>query len=1057
MPTKDFEQAFASYITGITAIAGTPGNHDHRRHLFLDFLKDGFGISARELLIEPHISVRVAEIDLRGYIDTLYERLIIEVKCDLARERDIGIAELKKYFLAKPGSAFGFLTDGVTFEVYRPHISGLEKIDDGCVADMSPTEALYFFDRYLMSQTQVEPDSANVVSRFGELSPTFLSARDLIQAMWAKVKALKPVETKYSQWKQLLSKVYGASIDNEDLFLRHTYLSAVVKCIAFAALFPKQRASGKGVLDLITGAVFRAQGYNNVVDEDFFSWVLMPAVATDTADLVTILDGRLRRYDLSKINEDLLKELYQNLIGTETRQSLGEFYTPDWLATLVLQRIGFGESLAEARKQSLPLPSLLDPACGSGTFLFTAICIARECGIKGDSLVEYAFSRLMGIDVHPLATTIARVNFCLALGPELLKYKHEVYAPIFMADSIQPTETMLGTSGKVIRVAAEGPVSSSPHCSEFRVPVALATDRELFDQVVETMELAAARTGNLNDVAKGFWRAIEAWDGIDPTWRSDLVSNCKVLARHIRAETDSIWGFVLRNCAQPAYVSQNKVDYVVGNPPWLAYNRIKHPLYQEQVKQGILKYGLLSARDAKLFTQMDVSTLFYEHCREEFLKPTGTIAFIMPKSVLSGSQQHTEFRTRGCSYILDCSEVGVAIREGGRQTRPIFPIPSCAIVIDPSGRKLDDVPVEVIKGITPTSNLRLSDATRHLMSSKGVYNVPTVNGPGSPYQSRFRQGATILPRSLWFVRASKATRRKSKRAKTVALETDPSALLQAKEPWKTCSVKGEVEAEFVFATLAGDDLLPFGVLRFTPVVLPLKQSGAAKVMLSESMATKAGFVALAHWISKAQKLWKKYKTDKAPPDVRDRLDYQRLLTLQTPTRGWKVIYNKSGTNIAAAVISAEQTVGMDLGGLHANGFFADTVTYSFSTRSQKEAHYLCGVLNSTVVNVAIKPHQSIGEYGARDIHLLPLRVLPIPPFDSTKPLHAAIAMVSERCHRVVGENLASLQAMPAKRRRTHVRSDLCKKLLKQIDHKVTALLDAAAKAPAPKTKPGKLF
>jgi len=200
-----------------------------------------------------------------------------------------------------------------------------------------------------------------------------------------------------------------------------------------------------------------------------------------------------------------------------------------------------------------------------------------------------------------------------------------------MADSIQPTESMLGTSSKVIRVSAEGPKSSSGHCSEFRVPVALATNRELFDQVVEKMELAAARSGKLEDVAKGFWRAIESWDGIDPAWRSDLVSNCKVLARHIRAETDSIWGFVLRNCAQPAYVSQNKVDYVVGNPPWLAYNRIKNALYQEQVKQGILKYGLLSAREAKLFTQMDVSTLFYEHCREEFLKPSGTIAFIMPR------------------------------------------------------------------------------------------------------------------------------------------------------------------------------------------------------------------------------------------------------------------------------------------------------------------------------------------------------------------------------------------------------------------------------------------
>lgn len=1057
MPTEAFDRAFATYVAGISAIASKSGNHDHRRHLFLDFLKDGFGIHASELEIEPHIAVRVAEIDLRGFIDTLYERLIVEFKCDLPREREVGIAELKKYFLAKPGSAFGFVTDGVDFEVYRPDHSGLEKIDHGSIASMSATEALYFFDRYLMAQHQVIPDSANVVSRFGELSPTFLSARDVLRSMWTKVKSLKPVETKYSQWKQLLSKVYGAAIDDEELFLRHTYLSAVVKCIAFAALFPKERPAGRGVLDLITGAVFRSRGYNNVVDEDFFSWILISPVQTEATDLITILDGRLRRYDLTKINEDLLKELYQNLIGAETRQSLGEFYTPDWLATKILLRIGFGKAVTDAQRNSLPLPALLDPACGSGTFLFTAICIARENGVTGDALVEYAFSRLMGIDVHPLATIIARVNFCLALNAELSQYKHEVYTPIFMADSIQPTEPMLGTSGSVIRVGAEGPLPTKGHCAEFRVPVTLATNRELFDQVMETMELAASRTGKLEDVAKGFWRAIEKWSGVDPAWRADLVSNCKVLARHIRADTDSIWGFVVRNCAQPAYVSQNKVDFVVGNPPWLAYNRIKHPLYQDQVKRGILKYGLLAARDAKLFTQMDLSTLFFEHCREEFLKANGTIAFVMPKSVLSGAQQHAEFRKRGCSYIIDCSDVGVALREGLKQARPLFPIPACAIVVDQSGRRQTGVAVEVISGVTPTSNLQLSDAEKYLTTATTVYNVPAMVGPGSVYQTQFRQGATILPRAFWFPRIVKSAKRTSKTSTKVALETDPGALAQAKKPWKTCSIRGAVEPQFVFATLSGDELVPFGVLGYTPVVLPVRNGSTKLEMLNESTAAKLGYVGLADWISQAQKLWNKNKTSKAANDLENRVDYQKLLTSQAPTRGWKVIYNKSGTNIAAAVVSAKHITGMSANGHIFNGFFADTVTYLFSTRNQVEAHYLCGVLNSLVVNAAIKPHQSIGEFGARDIHLLPFRVLPIPAFDIKNTAHVAIAKCSAQCHRVVNGKSPALLALPIKKRRAHVRSNLCKAALRRIDRLVDSLLIAESKAATPKPSAGKLF
>ena len=63
------------------------------------------------------------------------------------------------------------------------------------------------------------------------------------------------------------------------------------------------------------------------------------------------------------VDHDVLKALYQSVIEPETRHRLGEYYTPDGLAHRIVETV-----VAE------PLTSrVLDPACGSGTFLFHAV------------------------------------------------------------------------------------------------------------------------------------------------------------------------------------------------------------------------------------------------------------------------------------------------------------------------------------------------------------------------------------------------------------------------------------------------------------------------------------------------------------------------------------------------------------------------------------------------------------------------------------------------------------------------------------------------------------
>src|SRR5262249_8252713 len=111
---------------------------------------------------------------------------------------------------------------------------------------------------------------------------------------------------------------------------------------------------------LISGQRFERARILGVVEQDFFDWTLEVAGG---ADFIRSLARRLARFDWSNVEHDVLKVLYESVIGKETRKRMGEYYTPNWLAEKIVDI-----SVTDPLRQRV-----LDPACGSGTFLFHAV------------------------------------------------------------------------------------------------------------------------------------------------------------------------------------------------------------------------------------------------------------------------------------------------------------------------------------------------------------------------------------------------------------------------------------------------------------------------------------------------------------------------------------------------------------------------------------------------------------------------------------------------------------------------------------------------------------
>lgn len=977
---EHFAQVYAKYLAKLEQFKGA--HHDQIRRIFVDFLQEAFPQLEELRTIEVEKGVEVLK--ARGWIDLLIGDLIFEVKRDLEKEREEGLKELKKYLLTMGPSAVGILTDGRRFEAYKLKGNALQNVDFFEFRSETAEEALRWLDSYLFQKRGVPPTAEDVAFRFGLKSPVFHSVMEEMTKLWESIRGDPSAMTKFGEWSALLRTVYGSDVGSVELFLRHTYLAIFARLLIFSALSGRGPFNGE-IRSVVTGEAFEKKGFSNLVEDDFFSWLAMPQIEEKSTKLLAALARRLSIYDLSEVRQDLLKELYQELVDPRDRHDLGEFYTPQWLAELALKEAGFPGHKKKA-------PSMLDPACGSGTFLVAAINMLREAGFRGESLLKHAFSEICGLDIHPLAVAIAKANFILALSPELqgIKTVELPPIPIYMADSLRLPEKKKAGEPLELDIYSRGlPRMPRGVPSKFQLPAEMACDPEKFDVVVNHMvELAAAPGITINTALEGLKRLLKE-HGLSRFYHL-WAANLRLMRFLIEHERDTVYKFVLKNAVRPAIFAEKKFDFVCGNPPWLSYRFVKEQEKKKKFKELVIQLGLLRKGETKLFTQMELATLFFAFSYEHYLKPNGTIAFVMPRSVLTGAKQHRNFQRGGFGFVkfIDCENV-----------EPLFNVPSCVVIAKKGVANKRPVPMLTVSGKLPRKELTLEKAKEFLDFGRREFVPPYASVKGrSSYLEKVFNGATIYPRCFWFVRPPSEAIVVDKLRPY--LETDPEIQRWAKKPWKGITLSGRVEAEFLFATLLSTHLLPFGWRKLSLLVLPLMidPNGRVRLVAPEG-AVKMGKTGLAKWLEKAEAIWEAQK--KADASLLEWLDYRRKLTSQRPGGVYKVVYNAGGTYLCSCVVDVRQLKGAKIYGLEIMGFFVQHETYALETENENEAHYLCAVLNSFPVDEAIKPFQPRGAWGARRIERRPFEVLPIPKFEPGDGRHVRLSELSRACHEKV--------------------------------------------------------
>jgi len=381
--------------------------------------------------------------------------------------------------------------------------------------------------------------------------------------------------------------------------------------------------------DLEGGGIFKKLlNIENFLEGDYFSWYI-DELDKDLADAIAEIARRLSDYEVAtpqlepEFARDLLKRLYQNLVPSDLRHRLGEFYTPDWLANLVLDEVGL--SLDNMLKMGMndPLKPLkirvLDPACGSGTFLILYISRLRRYAEEHyltDQLLSYILENVVGYDLNPLAVLAVRTNYLLAIADLLGYARGKIEIPIYLADSIMiERNTQLIGDVYILRTVV----------GEFQIPRNIV-DTGLLPEVLAEVAQALRDKYKINEFKE---RVKYRFKEVDDTEINILSKLYEVLLRLENEGKDDVWISILRNAFAP--ILKGKFDYVVGNPPWVNWENLPEE-YRKVSKELWTKYGIaeIKGKTGLGKVKRDLSMLFLARCFDLYLKEGGKLGFLIP-------------------------------------------------------------------------------------------------------------------------------------------------------------------------------------------------------------------------------------------------------------------------------------------------------------------------------------------------------------------------------------------------------------------------------------------
>ncbi|MFW9895981.1 MAG: class I SAM-dependent DNA methyltransferase [Candidatus Thorarchaeota archaeon] len=223
-------------------------------------------------------------------------------------------------------------------------------------------------------------------------------------------------ENNLKEWNTVFTNIYGNNL-SPVLFLKHTYFVLILKIVV---VYKISLVKGINFEEIYSRLADIDKEVSHIFNFNFLFWI------TPKRELFEKVLNEIQ--GLEFVKEDIFSYLYQHIFVPVIRHKRGEFFTPTRLVNkMVDNSYRFGSKV-------------LDPSCGSGTFLISIILKIFDSNKSNLSKFQ-AFSNVFGFDVNPLAIITTKANIFLLIIGYLEPKDNEIsHINIFHCDSLFPED-----------------------------------------------------------------------------------------------------------------------------------------------------------------------------------------------------------------------------------------------------------------------------------------------------------------------------------------------------------------------------------------------------------------------------------------------------------------------------------------------------------------------------------------------------------------------------------------------------------------------------------------
>ena len=351
------------------------------------------------------------------------------------------------------------------------------------------------------------------------------------------------------------------------------------------------------------------------------------------------------------IDPEMLGRVFESLMASGERAASGSYYTPKEIVDVLTER-AITHWLGDGGVEKLQRITVLDPACGSGAFLLSALGVieklwrTRATDVPRDLRRRIVANCLYGVDLKPEAVRLCELRLWLAIvagsdaGIEQAEPLPNLDRNILQGNSLLSPTDFLGDGRMdiyrdwLVALRAQRDLVERYRTASFAQRPALyriirGNDQRLasellartIDRTERELQVACAPQRDL------FGRAAP----VDVDRCRELQQRLGEARQMLEKAEDGTLDFFSFDVHVAPVMAAGGFDVVAGNPPWVRNSRID-PRTRRMLTE---RYPLFrGAREGIAFHQPDLSLAFFERAMQ-LAAPRGVVALLMPSKILN--------------------------------------------------------------------------------------------------------------------------------------------------------------------------------------------------------------------------------------------------------------------------------------------------------------------------------------------------------------------------------------------------------------------------------------